>query len=52
MSQPKISAFFKRKEPFDTLKTEEEDKRPVSKKLCPNSEHNHINKYLDIQLYT
>ena len=34
MSQPKISGFFKRKEPFETVKIEEEDKGPVSKKLC------------------
>ena len=43
MSQPKISGFFKRKEPFETVKTEEEDKGPASKKLCPNSEHYHKN---------
>ena len=38
MSQPKISGLFKRKEPFETVKTEEEeDKGPLSKKPCANS---------------
>ena len=42
-SQRKIFDFFKRKEPFETVETEEEEKGPLSKNLCLNSEHDHKN---------
>ena len=46
MSQPKISGLFKRMEPFETVETEEQNEGPVSKKLCPNTEHDDKNIYI------